>query len=76
MKSVLQSWCREVNRIHEELRRKQARHAAYTAKVDRQAQVIQSQIGGLSAGIPATQEAGRLRYDSLKEDITQVILGF
>jgi hypothetical protein len=63
---------KEVNRIQEEKRRKQARHAAYTAKVDRQAQVLQAQIAGLSATIPSTQETGRLRYVGLKEDITQI----
>ena len=63
---------KEVNRIQEEMRRKQTRFEAFTAKVDRQAQVIQAQIAGLSAGIPSTQEAGRLRYSGLKEDISQI----
>jgi hypothetical protein len=57
---------KEVNRIQEEMRRKRAAFEAYTAKLDRQAQVIQTQIGGLSATIPGTQEAGRHRYAALK----------
>jgi hypothetical protein len=63
---------KEVNRIQDEMRRKRAAFEAYTAKVDRQATIIQGQIAGLSASIPSTQEAGLLRYSALKEDITQI----
>ena len=62
---------KEVNRIQEEMRRKRTGFEASMAKVDRQAQVIQGQIAGLSAAIPTTQEAGRLRYSALKGTVAR-----
>eukprot|EP00090_Calanus_glacialis_P006188 TRINITY_DN14856_c0_g1_i1.p1 TRINITY_DN14856_c0_g1~~TRINITY_DN14856_c0_g1_i1.p1 ORF type:complete len:604 (+),score=165.54 TRINITY_DN14856_c0_g1_i1:579-2390(+) len=63
---------KEVTRISEEIQKKKDKHQVSMLRMEKQKHLLHAQIDNMRSNIPNTKESGRIKYQTLKEDITQI----
>ena len=63
---------KEVTRISEEIQKKQEKHQVSMVRMEKQKHLLHARIENMRANIPNTKESGKIKYQTLKEDITQI----
>ena len=63
---------KEVTRISEEIQKREDKHYQTEQRSKKQQKLLETQIENMRASIPSAEETLRLKYKSLKEDITQI----
>jgi len=63
---------KEVTRISEEIQKREDKHYQSEQRCKKQQQLLESQIENMKESIPNAEESSRLKYKTLKEDITQI----
>ena len=63
---------KEVTRISEEIQRREDKWAVTVGRTERQAELLRSQIENMQSNKPTAEESRRMKYKTLKEDITQI----
>ena len=63
---------KEVTRISEEIQKKNSKHQVSMLRMEKQKHLLHAQIDNMKSNIPNTKESGRIKYRTLKEDITQI----
>ncbi|XP_023325614.1 ankyrin repeat domain-containing protein 42 [Eurytemora carolleeae] len=63
---------KEIFRLQDEIRKMESRKEGYCEKNERQKALIESEIENLKKSIDNAEDSAKLRYQSLKEDITQL----
>jgi len=63
---------REITRLKDEVEKKKEKHQVARLRMDKKRNLLDAQIENMRKSIPNRQEGGRIRYQTLKEEITQL----
>jgi len=63
---------KEVTRISEEIQKREDKHYHGDSRCKKQQKLLETQIDNLKDSLPNAEESSRLKYKTLKEDITQI----
>jgi len=63
---------KEVTRISDEIQKKNTKHQVSMLRMEKQKHLLHAQIDNMRSNIPNAKESGRIKYRTLKEDITQI----
>ena len=63
---------KEVTRISEEIQKREDKWLVTVGRTERQAELLRSQIENMQSNKPTAEESRRMKYKTLKEDITQI----
>ena len=63
---------KEVTRISEEIQKRVDKHFHTKQRTKKQQVLLETQIENMKASLPSAEENSRLKYKTLKEDITQI----